>query len=158
MPKAKTGFPGASAVKNPPANARDSISIPGLGRSPGEGNGNPLQHSCLGNLMDWGAWQAAVHGCQKSRRTQLSGWTTRPRHRSQSWYVLAHAFVRIHVLLLTCVLMAACYVTPMCVTSKCTWTCMHVNLWVVTVPVWAIPVHPPEWTPLTGRGVKIWKQ
>ena len=43
------GFPGDSAVKNPTANARDTGLIPGLGRSPGEGNGNPLQYSCLGN-------------------------------------------------------------------------------------------------------------
>ena len=46
------GFPGASVVKNTPANTRDLGSIPGLGRSPGEGNGNPLQYSCLGNPMD----------------------------------------------------------------------------------------------------------
>ena len=50
---------------------RDLGSIPGLGRSPGEGNGNPLQYSCLGNPMDRGAWWAAVHGITKSR-TQLS--------------------------------------------------------------------------------------
>ena len=49
-------------VKNPPANARDVGLIPGLGRSPGEGNGNPLQYSCLGKPMDRGAWQAAVLG------------------------------------------------------------------------------------------------
>ena len=55
----------ALVVKNPPANAgdrRDAGSIPGLGRSPGEGNGNPLQDSCLENLMDRGAWWATVHG------------------------------------------------------------------------------------------------
>ena len=62
-------------VKNPPANAGDlrdvgSIPIPGLGRSPGEGNGNPLQYSCLDNSKDRGAWQAAVHGVAQSR-TQL---------------------------------------------------------------------------------------
>ena len=45
-------------VKNPPANAGDSGSIPGLGRSPGGGNGNPLQYSCLEDPMDRGAWQA----------------------------------------------------------------------------------------------------
>ena len=44
----------------------DLSSIPGLGRSPGEGNGNPLQYSCLGNPMDRGAWQATVHGVAKS--------------------------------------------------------------------------------------------
>ena len=52
-------------VKNPPANAGDKRnvgSIPGLGRFPGGGNSNPLQYSCLGNPMDRGAWQAAVHG------------------------------------------------------------------------------------------------
>ena len=50
-------FPGVSVVKNPPANAGDAGLIPGLGRSPGEGNGNPLQYCCLGNPMDRGAWQ-----------------------------------------------------------------------------------------------------
>ena len=50
------GFPGNSVVKNLPPNAGDMGSIPGLGRSPGKGNGKPLQYSCLGNLMDRGAW------------------------------------------------------------------------------------------------------
>ena len=52
-------------VKNPPAStgdAGDVGSIPGSARSPGEGNGNPLQYSCLGNTMDREAWQATVHG------------------------------------------------------------------------------------------------
>ena len=49
-------------VKNPPANAGDMTLIPGLGGSPGEGNGNTLQYSCLGNPMDRGAWWATVHG------------------------------------------------------------------------------------------------
>ena len=49
-------------VKNRPANAGDVGSIPGLGRSPGEGNGNPLQYSCLGNPTDRGAWWNTVHG------------------------------------------------------------------------------------------------
>ena len=48
--------------------------IPGSGRSPGEGNGSPLQYSCLGNPLDRGAWRAAVHGATKSR-TQMSYWT-----------------------------------------------------------------------------------
>ena len=52
-------------VKNSPANAGDAGSIPGLGRSPGEGNGNPLQYSYLGNPMDRGAWWATVHGVAK---------------------------------------------------------------------------------------------
>ena len=57
----KKGFPGGSVVKNPPANAADTGLMPELGRSPGEGNGNPLQYSCLGNLMDRAAWRAIVH-------------------------------------------------------------------------------------------------
>ena len=65
------GFPGGSVVKNPPANARDASSIPGLGRSPGEGNGNPLQCSCMENPMDRGTWQATIHGVAKSW-TQLN--------------------------------------------------------------------------------------
>ena len=64
------GFPGDSVVKNPSASAgdaRDSGSLPGLGGSPGEGNGNSLQYSCLGNSMDRGAWWATVHGVAKSQ-------------------------------------------------------------------------------------------
>ena len=60
-----------SVVKNLPANARDADSILGWGRSPGEGNGNPLQYSCLGNPVDRGAWQATAYGVAKSQ-TQLS--------------------------------------------------------------------------------------
>ena len=60
------GFPGGSEVKNPPANAGDTSSIPDLERSTGEGHGNPLQYSCLGNPMDGGAWWAAVHGVTKN--------------------------------------------------------------------------------------------
>ena len=65
------GFPGGSVVKNLPANAGDVGSIPGLGRSPGEENSNPLQYSCLEIPMDRGVWQATVHGFTKSQ-TQLS--------------------------------------------------------------------------------------
>ena len=57
-------------VKNIPANAGDTgdaALIPGLGRSPGEGNGNPLQYFCLGNAMDRGTWQATVHRVTKSQ-------------------------------------------------------------------------------------------
>ena len=63
-------FPGGSVVKNLPAKAADSGdvgSIPGLGRSPGGGNGNPHQFSCLKNFMDRGAWRATVHRVTKSQ-------------------------------------------------------------------------------------------
>ena len=64
------GFPDGSVVKNLPANAREARDmglIPESGRSPGEGNGNPLQHSCLENPMDRGAWQVPVHEVRKSQ-------------------------------------------------------------------------------------------
>ena len=65
------GFPGGSVAHNPPANAGDAGLIPGSGRSPGEGDGNPLQYSWLENPMDRGAWWATVHGVAKSQ-TQLN--------------------------------------------------------------------------------------
>ena len=61
------GFPGGSEGKASACNAGDPGSIPGWGRSPGEGNGNPLQYSCLENPMDGGAWWATVHGVTKSQ-------------------------------------------------------------------------------------------
>ena len=64
-------FPGDSVIKNLLANATDVGLIPGLGRFPEEGNGNPLQYSCLGIPMDRGAWQATVHGVAESQ-IQLS--------------------------------------------------------------------------------------
>ena len=65
------GFSGGSVVKNPPANAGDSGSISGWGRSAEEGNGNSLQHSCLENPMDRGAQQATVHGISQSMTERL---------------------------------------------------------------------------------------
>ena len=61
------GFPCSSVGKEFACSAGDLGSIPGLGRSPGEGNGSPLQYPCLENLMERGAWWAAVHGVTKSQ-------------------------------------------------------------------------------------------
>ena len=61
------GFRGGSVVKNPPANAGDTGSVPGLGRSPAEGNGNPFQYSCLENPTNRRAWWATVHEVTKSQ-------------------------------------------------------------------------------------------
>ena len=75
------------AIKNPPANAgdvRDANSIPGLGRSPGEGNDNPLQYFCLGNPLDRGAWRDTVHGVTKSQTQQK--WLSM-HTRSPSWVI-----------------------------------------------------------------------
>ena len=71
IPTDSLGFPSDTVVKNLPTSAEDARDvglIPGSGRSPGEGNGNPLQNSCLENPMDRGAWWATVHGVAK-------GWT-----------------------------------------------------------------------------------
>ena len=65
------GFPGSSDGKESACSKGDSGSIPGSGRSPGEGNGNPLQYSCLENSMERGAWRATALGVAKSQ-TQLS--------------------------------------------------------------------------------------
>ena len=59
-------------VKNSPVNARDTGSIPGSGRSPGGGHGNPLQYSCLENPMDRGAWQPIVNGVTESDITEAT--------------------------------------------------------------------------------------
>ena len=60
------GFPGGSVVKNLPTNSGDTSFIPGLGRSFGKGNGNPLQYSCLDKSMDKGGWWTTIHGVAKS--------------------------------------------------------------------------------------------
>ena len=68
-PTKQTGFPGGSVIMNPPSNTRETGLIPGLGRSPGEGNhlenNNPLQYSCLGNTKGREAWWATVHRVTK---------------------------------------------------------------------------------------------
>ena len=69
-----SGFPGGSEVKASACNAGDLGSIPGLGKSPGEWNGNPLQYSCLENPIGGEAWWPIVHGVAKSQ-TQLSDFT-----------------------------------------------------------------------------------
>ena len=72
------GFPHSSVGKESACNAGDLGSIPGLGRSPGEGNGNSLQYSCLENPMDRGIWQAIVHGVARVRHDLV----TKERERS----------------------------------------------------------------------------
>ena len=68
----KLGFPGGLVVKYPPADAGNMSSIPGLGRSPGEGNGNPLQYSCLGNPMVRRNLEGPIHGVSKRTGHELA--------------------------------------------------------------------------------------
>ena len=86
-------------VKNSPANIEDADSIPGLGRCPGGGHGNPLQYFCLENPMDRGAWWAIVYGAAKSR-TRLKQLNTRHTGRAQGeGEVPVGSFLRLHVVL-----------------------------------------------------------
>ena len=78
------GFPGGSDGKESACNAGDPCSIPGSGRSPEEGNGNPLQDSCLENPMDRGAWRAAVHGLQRVRHDRATNTN------KEEWHLLAN--------------------------------------------------------------------
>ena len=106
------GFPGGSVGKNPPANAGDAGdegSIRGSGRSPGGGNGNPLQYSCLENPTDRGAWWAAVHGVAKSwtwlrthTQTHMCDWITLLYSRNQHNIVNQLYFNKINFLKSTC--------------------------------------------------------
>ena len=98
------GLPGGRVVKNLPASAGDASdvgSVPGLGRSPGVEDGNPLQYSCLEKSMDRGAWWATVHGVTKSQ-TQLSRHPppshTHPTHSSTRFSLLSN----LHTVLFSC--------------------------------------------------------
>ena len=90
-------FPGGSDGKASAYNVGDLCSISGWGRSPGEGNGNPLLYSCLENPMDGGAWLATVHGVAKSR-TQLNNFTHSLKTKQQKQY-LSHVLFLIHSLI-----------------------------------------------------------
>ena len=81
----RTSFPSASDGKESACNAGDSDSIPGLGRSPGEGNGNPLQYSCLENPMHRGPWWATVHAVAK-------------RQKWLKWLTLSLSFMKGHII------------------------------------------------------------
>ena len=84
------GFPGGSVVKNLSVNAGDTVSILRWGRSPREGNGNPLQYSCLGNPIDRRAWWATVHRVAKNlpamqeMQVRFLGWKDPPKRECQT--------------------------------------------------------------------------
>ena len=86
-------------VKNLPATSGDAGSIPGLGRSPGVGNGNPFQYSCLVNPMDRGAWKAEFHGVTKSQ-TRLSDLACTHNISSNSKLLMIKHFLKFYVITL----------------------------------------------------------
>ena len=81
------GFPGGSVVKKLPANAGDTGSISGLGKSPGEGNGNPFQYACLENPLDRGVWGAIVCRVQRGRHDRSN------LHARMGNFLQVHTFV-----------------------------------------------------------------
>ena len=84
-------FLGGTSGKNWPANAGDPGLIPGLGRSPGIGNGNPLWYSCLGNFTDRGTWRATVRGATELDMTEVTYPHIKPSSKSLSFFVLSSA-------------------------------------------------------------------
>ena len=84
------GFPCGSDSKESACNAGDPCLIPGMGRSPGERNGNPLQYSCLENSMDRGVWLATVHGVAKS-------WTWLSNYAYFYIYIYTHTHTHTHI-------------------------------------------------------------
>ena len=93
--KSQKGFPGGSEVKASACNAEDLGLIPESERSPGEGNGNPLQYSCLENPMDGGAWWAKVHWVAKSQilLSNLTNLTVKKDHESTHKNDLFFSFI-----------------------------------------------------------------
>ena len=106
-------------VKNLPANAediRDAGLIPGLGRSPGEGNGNPFQYSCLDNPMDRGAWRATVYGVTK-RWTRLKQLSTHIHHLCMYVFIM-HIYMDLFIIYLS---------ISLSIISVCTYVCIYLS-------------------------------
>ena len=93
-----TGFPGDSCGKESACNVGDLSSIPGPGRSPGEGNDYPLQYSCLKNLMERGAWQATFHGVPKESDT--TKWLTLSLFLRLWWKSYIYLFLMVDIIFL----------------------------------------------------------
>ena len=107
------GLPRWLSGKESASNTGDESSIPGLGRSPGEGNGNPLQYSCLGNPMDTGAWQATVHRVTKSQTPMTHRLNNMSHLVSINWIVVAGAVHLLsHVRLFATSWTEACQASP----------------------------------------------
>ena len=113
-------FPSGSDGKESACSGGDLGSIPGSGRSPGEGNGKPLQYSCLENPMDRGAWWATVHGVAKSW-TRLSNFTSLTRKLKLPMWITSYFYLdnndilhtRIHIIFQNCKIHNVCLV-PLC--------------------------------------------
>ena len=119
--KTTTGFPGGTVGKNPPAKRGDVDFIPGWGRSPGEGNGNPLPYSCLENSMDIGVSWATIHGVTKSQTERLT--LSLSKEGLVMWvnYLQTLSFFLLQLLLLGRILTAC----PMCCMTMCVCSYYH---------------------------------
>ena len=138
------GFPGGSAVKNPPASAGDRGSTPRSGRSPGEGKGNPLQYSCLENPMHRGAWQATVHGVTKKSQTWLSNWATTTKVTDM-----------LHIYLLTSCSLLLEYKLPQD-QKTCFFTASLLASAQLAFDEWLDGMN--EENPNSGTGLKVWAE
>ena len=127
-----------------PANAGDVGLIPGLGRSPGEGNGHPVQNSCLGNSMDRGGWQAPVHGVAKTW-TCLSDWTGMHSYTYEDHEFTPVSLVQIHHNQLHASFLIPMYLTP-CPVMRNPVSILHMFTSVLSFHVC---LRPSIWTPTT---------
>ena len=116
------GFPGVSYVKESSCNAGDLGLIPGLGRSPGEGTGNPLQYSCLESSMNKGAWRATVHmGYQESDMTEETEY--------ECIYIILYYIIHVY----RCIYVYICMRSTVCVSRSALW------LSVPRASLWSLP-------------------
>ena len=137
----RVGFPGGSEAKASACNAGDLGSIPGSGRSSGEGNGNPLQYSCLENPMDRGAWWATVHGVAKSQ-TRLSDFTSLHFKHSISDSCSLPCCYYCYQYLLRGVSISTKYSGFIHHGFKTSWLCLSINkLAIIFYVLWCISLH-----------------
>ena len=164
------GSSGSSVVKNLLASEGNVSSILGLGRSPGKGNGNPLQHSCLENFMDRGAWGSTVHGVKK-RQTQLSEWRWHNiiyTYHICLLYVLTIYWLKLNIFKILFYFLTLQYCIGFAIYQHESTTGIHVfpilNPPPSSLPIpslWVVPVHQPQassivhWT-WTGDSFHIW--
>ena len=134
-------FSGGSAVKNLPASAEDMGLIPGLRRSPGEGNGHPLQYSCLKNTMDRGAWWATLHGVPRVGHNSVTKQQQELQPPSLFFFLPGHLDRCLCIFFFQSgVLLYFLFSNPVS---------LHVKLCIINIfpweRVWSVSIHPRQW-------------